>query len=129
MDGKNAPVVNCHVPTLIAASTVTSPTRLNQAVPQPQPRRPRMPAQWYSPPAVGNADATCPIAAATQSENRQASGQPSPTAAPPTEQKPTWNEVNPPARMQMIDSDRAKFENPPSTRASSWAYPSRCNVR
>ena len=109
------------MPTLIAASTVTSPARLNHAVAQPQPRPPRIAAQWYSPPAVGNADATCPIVAATHSENRHTSGQPRPIAAPPTEQNPTWNDVIPPARMQMIDSEMAKFENPPRHRASSWA--------
>ena len=44
-----------------------------------------------------------------------------PMAAPPTEQNPTWNDVTPPARMQMMESEMAKFENPPRTRANSWA--------
>src|SRR5262245_809143 len=117
------------VPTLIAASTVTSPARLNHAVTQPHPRPPRIAAQWYSPPAVGNAEAICPIVAATHSENRHTRGHASPIDAPPTEQNPNWNDVMPPARMQMMESEMAKFENPPSTRASSCAYPNLCRVR
>src|SRR4051812_13454757 len=105
----------------MAARTVTSPARLNQAVTQPQPLPPRMLAQWYSPPAVGKAEATWPMVSATTSENRQQVGQPSPMLAPPTLHRPTWKDVTPPARMQMIDSDRAKLENAPSPRCSSWA--------
>ena len=41
--------------------------------------------------------------------------------APPTVQKPTWNEVIPPARMQMIEREIAKFEKPLIRRASSCA--------
>src|SRR5215468_6128684 len=106
----------------MAASTVISPARLNQAVAQPQPRPPRIADQWYSPPAVGNVEASCPIVAATARANRPASGQPRPIAAPPTLHNPRWNDVTPPARMQMIDRDNAKFEKAPSRRASSWAY-------
>src|SRR4051812_36259465 len=119
--GANADRANRNVPTLIAASTATSPARLNHAVAQPHPRPPRVAAQWYSPPAVGNADAICPMVAATHRANSPTSGHPIPTAAPPTDPNPTWNDVTPPARMQMIDSEMAKFENPPRTRASSWA--------
>ena len=86
--GKNALAANRKLPTLMAARAVTKPARLNQAVPQPQPRPPRMAAQWYSPPAVGNADAICPIVAATASDNRHMTGHPSPMAAPPTLQYP-----------------------------------------
>lgn len=39
--------------------------------------------------------------------------------APPALLKPTWNDVMPPARMQMIESEMAKFENPLIRRASS----------
>ena len=49
-----------------------------------------------------------------------AGGQPSPMAAPPTLQNPCGNDVMPPARMQMIDSEMAKFENPLIRRSSSW---------
>src|SRR6516164_9024443 len=102
----------------MAARTVTSPARLNQAVAQPQPRPPRIADQWYSPPAVGKVEASWPIVAATASANRLTSGQPRPIDAPPTPQNPRWNDVIPPARMQLIDRDNAKFENPPSRRAS-----------
>src|SRR3982751_5583644 len=70
--GTSATRANRYVPTLIAARTVTRPARLNQAVAQPQPRPPRIDAQWYRPPAVGKAEATWPIVAATASEKRQA---------------------------------------------------------
>src|SRR5262245_63295737 len=105
----------------MAARTVTSPARLNQAVAQPQPRPPRIDAQWYSPPAVGNAEATCPIVAATTRANRQPSGQPRPIEAPPTLHRPRWNEVMPPARMQRIDIETAKLEKPLRRRSNSWA--------
>ena len=118
--GTSPPIAKRYVPTLIAASTVISPARLNQAVAQPQPRPPRIAAQWYSPPAVGNVEASCPIVAATASANKLTSGHPRPIDAPPTLHRPRWNDVTPPARMQMIDKDNAKFENPPSRRASSW---------
>src|SRR6516165_3543747 len=110
----------------MAASTVTSPARLNHAVAQPQPRPPRIADQWYNPPAVGNVEASWPIVAATASAKRLTSGQPRPIDAPPTLQRPRWNDVTPPARMQMIDSDSAKFEKPPIRRASSCAYPIAC---
>ncbi len=47
------------------------------------------------------------MVSATASESRHESGQPTPMAAPPTLQKPTWNEVIPPARMQMMESESA----------------------
>src|SRR5436305_14674618 len=96
----------------MAARTIISPARLSHAVPQPQPLPPRIDAQWYSPPAVGNAEATWPIVAATAREKRETSGQPSPIAAPPTLHRPRWNDVMPPATMQMIASEMAKLENP-----------------
>ena len=52
----------------MAASTVTRPSRLSQAVSQPQPRLPRMEAQWYSPPAVGKAEAIWAMPRATSKE-------------------------------------------------------------
>src|ERR1700731_4749920 len=116
-----APRTNRYMPTLMAARTVTRPARLNQAVAQPQPRPPRIDAQWDSPPAVGKADATWAMVSATTSENRHTSGKPKPMAAPPPPQKPRWREVPPPPRMQMMDSDRAKWEKPLIRRASSWA--------
>ena len=40
---------------------------------------------------------------ATTSEKRATTGHPSPIAAPPTLQRPRWNEVTPPDRMQIAD--------------------------
>ena len=91
----------------MAASTVTSPARLNQAVVQPQPRPPRMVAQWYRPPAVGYREASCPMVAATAMEKQTMSGQPTPMAAPPTLESASGNEVAPPARIPMIDREMA----------------------
>ncbi len=44
--GPIAAEANCQVPTLTAARTVIRPARLNHAVTQPQPRPPRIDAQW-----------------------------------------------------------------------------------
>ena len=56
---------------------------------------------------------------ATTSENTQNSGQPMPIAAPPTLHKPTWKEVTPPAKMQMIDMVSAKLANSPISRGGA----------
>ena len=69
---------------------------------------------------MGKAEATCAMARATHSDSRQQAGQPSPIAAPPTLENPCGNDVMPPATMQMIDSEMAKFENPLIRRSSSW---------
>ncbi|MFO0958428.1 MAG: hypothetical protein U0800_13520 [Isosphaeraceae bacterium] len=60
------------------------------------------------------------MVAATIIEKPQANGHQADRGAP-TLQRPRWNEVTPPARMQMIDIEMAKFENPPIRRASSCA--------
>jgi len=57
--------------------------------------------------------------AATVSEKRHTNGQPRPKAAPPTLDSPWWKDVTPPARMQMIDIEIAKFEKPLIFRSSS----------
>ena len=57
---------------------------------------------------------------AWQAEER---GQPIPMEAPPAALKPSWNEVMPPARMQMMENEMAKFENPLIRRDNSCAYP------
>jgi hypothetical protein len=69
------------------------------------------------------------MVAATAREKRQTSGQPSPKAAPPTLESPWWNEVTPPARMQMIEREMAKFEKAPIPRGSSGSYPRVRSVR
>ena len=40
-----------------------------------------------------------------------------PIEAPPAAAKPSWNEVMPPARMQMIENEIAKLEKPLIRRA------------
>ena len=47
--------------------------------------------------------------------------QPTIAVKPPPVQKPTWNEVMPPARMQMMENEIAKLENPCMRRDSSCA--------
>ena len=44
-----------------------------------------------------------------------------PIEAPPAALKPSWKEVMPPARMQMIEKEMAKLEKPLMRRDSSWA--------
>src|SRR5262249_7437182 len=109
-NGSSDAATNWYVPTLMAASTVTSPARLNHAVAQPQPRPPRMNAQWYSPPAVGNAEPSCAIVSAKHRVIDQHAGQPSPIAAPPSALRPCGNDVTQPAKTQMIENEIAKFE-------------------
>ena len=48
---------------------------------------------------------------ATISENATPTGQTIPAAAPPTAQTPSCSEVMPPARMQIVENEMAKFEN------------------
>src|SRR5436190_16543577 len=110
-----------YVPTLTAAVTKMSPPRLNQAAAQPQPLPPRMQLQWYSPPAVGNAEAICAMHKATTKQNPTPTGQTIPAAAPPTAQKPSCRDVIPPARMQMMEKEMAKLENPFILRNNSCA--------
>ena len=59
--------------------------------------------------------------AVTISEKAQESGQPRPIEAPPAPLKPSWKEVIPPARMQMMEKEIAKLEKPLMRRDSSWA--------
>lgn len=73
------------------------------------------------PPAVGYAEAICPIDAATMIANSEASGQPKPMDAPPVALRLSGSAVTPPARMQMMENEMAKFWKPPMRRDSSWA--------
>ncbi len=70
---------------------------------------------------MGKADAICAIPSATTSENATPAGHTSPAAAPPTALTPSCSEVTPPARMQMIENEIAKFEKPLMRRRSSCA--------
>ena len=49
--------------------------------------------------------------------------QPMPMEAPPAAANPLGKAVMPPAKMQIIENEMAKFENPLIRRANSWAYP------
>ncbi len=69
---------------------------------------------------MGNAEATWAIDSATHRASRHDAGQPIPIAAPPTLQNPCGKEVIPPATMQMIENETAKFEKPLICRDSSW---------
>src|SRR5215212_8752354 len=93
-------------------TTKIRPSRLNQAVSQPQNFPPRIEPQWYKPPAVGYAEAICPMLKATNRLNRPPTNQPTNAPPPPVELKAAANEEIPPARMQMIENEIAKFENP-----------------
>ena len=106
----------------MAPSTVTSPIRFSQAVSQPQPRPPSTLPQWYSPPAVGYALAICAMPSANSRETRQPIGQPIPMLAPPMLLIPWPSELIPPERMQMIENEMAKLEDP-FMRRSSCLYP------
>jgi hypothetical protein len=78
-----------------------------------------MELQWYRPPAVGKAEAMCAMQSATRKQKTTPTGQTMPAAAPPTALTPNWSEVIPPAMMQMIENEMAKFENPLILRNSS----------
>src|SRR4051812_14365051 len=80
---KIRPFSSRYNPTSTDATTKIRPSRLYQAVAQPQPLPPRIEPQWYRPPAVGYADAIWAIANATMKANKLPSGQPMPIEAPP----------------------------------------------
>src|ERR1051326_3192946 len=65
---------------------------------------------------------------ATNKLNKPPMNHPTNAPPPPVELKAAENEEIPPARIQMIENEIAKFENPPIRRESSWAYPSLCNT-
>src|SRR3954470_9964668 len=115
-------IANWHRPRLTAATAVTSPARLRQPATQPQPSPPSSAAHSHGPPARGKAETIWPMVSATASANRQQSGQPIPTDAPPTLQKPTEKDVMPPDRMQMVDIAMAQLANGPISRGGAgWS--------
>ncbi len=61
------------------------------------------------------------MAAATTSAKAEPIGQTMPTAAPPPALSAAGKAVRPPATMQMMAKEIAKFWNPPMRRVSSWA--------
>ena len=59
--------------------------------------------------------------AATASVNTLTSGQPNAISAGPPITSPCEYNVTAPVRIEMIENEMAKFENPPIVRNSSWA--------
>src|SRR5262249_19005738 len=107
--------------TLIPAVIETCPIMFSQAVAQAQPRRPRRKAQKYTPPAVGYAEAISAIDAATASVKTLTSGQPMELATGPANLRPYPNSSTAPVRMEMMEKETAKLENPPISRKSCCA--------
>ena len=75
------------------------------------------------PPAVGKDEATCPMATATTRAKMLPTTQMTPMAAPPPALSAAGKAVRPPATMQMMAKEMAKFWNAPMRRDSSCAYP------
>src|SRR5262245_55519332 len=63
--------------------------------------------------------------AATASVNNVAIGQPSVISRGPPISRPCPNSVTAPVRMEMMEKETAKLENPPIPRINSCAYPKR----
>ncbi len=72
-------------------------------------------------------EAISPMAIATRMQNAPTSSQPHVITTGPPLLNPMKYEVRQPARMEMIVNEMAKFENPPISRYSTWAYPRRCS--
>src|SRR5438445_11834405 len=96
-------------PEAIAAVTAIWPTRLNQPVNQPHAGLPSFDAQKYRPPAVGYFDAISPIPRATSVQNRPTISQPQVLATGPPWLAASVYDVRPPARIEMIVNEIAKF--------------------
>src|SRR5947207_12941396 len=105
----------------MAASVASWPVMLSQAVNQPQPLPPSRHAQWYIAPDEGSEDASSAMLSATASVNTLTSGQPNAISAGPPIVSPCEYSVTAPVRIEMIENEMAKFENPPIVRNNSWA--------
>src|ERR1700709_369635 len=95
---------------------------LNHPVYQAQPfllRLARRPAQKYRPPAVGKREQTSAIPSATARTKIPTIGQPRLIADGPPALSAIEYEVMQPARIEMIENETAKFENPDIPRRSS----------
>src|SRR5690349_11628934 len=64
----------------------------------------------------------------TSSENKPPTNQPTNAPPPPVELKAAANDEIPPAKIQIIENEIAKFENPLMRRESSCAYPKLCRT-
>src|SRR5262245_10950634 len=97
------------------------PMMLNQAVNQPQPLPPSLHDQWYIAPDVGSALASSAMLQTTASVKSVTRGQPKAISAGPPIFNPWPYSVTAPVRIEMIENEMAKFENPPIVRNSSCA--------
>src|SRR5262245_26806660 len=105
------------------ASAAIRPMMLQQATRHAQAGPPRAAAQWYLAPDVGFAEHSSDMQAATARVNSVATGQPRDISRGPPISKPYPNSVTAPVRIEMMENEMAKFENPPISRINSWAYP------
>src|SRR6476660_7141738 len=76
------------------------------------------------PPEVGTADTNSDMHRRMTRMNLATIGQPQAIAAGPPLFHPAKNVVKHPARIEMIENEIAKFENPDQERLSSCLYPS-----
>src|SRR5207249_1152409 len=104
--------------TLMPAVIVTCPIMFNHAVSQAHPLPPRRNAQKYRPPAVGYADASSAMLAATASVKKLTTGQPTVLTIGPASFSPYPYRRIAPVRIEMIEKLTAKLEKPPISRKS-----------
>src|SRR6266508_1967809 len=90
--------------TSTAETTAIKPTRLNQAVAQPQNFPPRWELQWYKPPAVGKDEAICPMPQATLMASARPFSQIMNAPQDPEALKAGGNAEITPARIQMNET-------------------------
>src|SRR6476620_11624515 len=76
------------------------------------------------PPEVGNADTSSDMHRPMTRMKAETSGQPQKMAIGPPLFQPTAKVVKQPARIEMIENEIAKLENPLHERLSSCLYPS-----
>src|SRR5712691_8055553 len=107
--------------TLIPAVIDTCPIMFSHAVTHAHRRPPSRNAQKYSPPAVGYALAISAIDAATASVKRLTTGHPTELTTGPANFSPYPYSSTAPVRMEMMEKETAKFENPPISRKSCCA--------
>ena len=69
---------------------------------------------------MGNADTNSDIDSPISRMNADRIGQPQAMAAGPPLFQPRPKEVKQPARIEMIENEIAKFENPDQDRCNSW---------
>src|SRR5690348_1433322 len=103
------------------AVMVIWPTMFIHAVTHAQLLPPSRYAQKYNPPAVGYAEASSAIEAATQRVKRLTIGQPTVLMTGPANLSPEPYSSTAPVRMEMIEKEMAKLENPPISRNSCCA--------